>query len=303
MQADVVGVGVVHEDVVLGKTALADAHGADLLAVVDQAAVAVLAEDHLLAVVQHDGVVGLDGRIGQRLVRPVVEDHAVGQHLHHGAAVVQGGRRHDLLVELELHVQRAGEEGALGAQHKRARVERVLDGAVGRGFRDRAELGGRRILPLGQAVDLVVEEDDVDVDVAPDGVDEMVAADGEGIAVAAGLPDRQPGIRHLDAGGDRRGAAVDAVEPVGVHIIRKAGGASDAGHHHVAFLIVIERLAHLGERALQRGQHRVVAASGAPADLLVAFEILESQCCHNPTSPFEWPRPTRSRGTAVPGPC
>ena len=59
----------------------------------------------------------------------------------------------------------------------------------------------------------------------------------------------------------------------------------------------------LNERALQGGQHRVVAASGAPADLLVAFEILESQCCHNPTSPFEWPRPARSRGTAVPGPC
>ena len=216
---------------------------------------------------------------------------------------MQGGRRHDLLVELELHVQRAGEEGALGAQHERTRVERMLDGAVRRGLRDGAKLRGRRILPLRQTVDLVVEEDDVDVDVAPDGVDEMVAADGEGIAVAAGLPDRQPGIRHLDAGGDRRGAAVDAVEPVGIHIIRKPGGAADAGHHHVAFLIVIERLAHLGERALQGGQHRVVAASGAPADLLVALEILECKSCHGTTSPFEWPRPARSRGTAVPGPC
>ena len=149
VQADVVGVGVVHEDVVLGEAALADAHGADLLAVVDQAAVAVLAEDHLLAVVQDDRMVRLDGRIGQGLVRAVVEDHAVRQHLHHGAAVVQGGRRHDLFVELELHVQRAGEEGALGAQHERTRVERVLHGAVGGCLRDGSELGGRRILTLG----------------------------------------------------------------------------------------------------------------------------------------------------------
>src|SRR3712207_9277773 len=41
---------------------------------------------------------------------------------------------------------------------------------------DLAELRCRRVLPLGQPVDLVVEQNDGEVDVAAQGVDEVVAA-------------------------------------------------------------------------------------------------------------------------------
>ena len=224
---------------------------------------------------EHDGMVCLDRGIRQRLVRAIIENHTVGEHLHHGTAIVQSGCRHDFLVQLQFHIQAAGKEGSLGAQHQATRVERVFHGAVRRGLGNGAELGSRRILSLRKTVDLVIEQDDVDVDIAPDGVNEVVAADGKGIAVAAGLPYGQPGIGHLDAGRYGRCTAVDAMEPIRIHIIRKAGGTSDSGHHHVAFLLVVQGGTHLRESALQSSQHGMVPASGAPADFLVRLKILE----------------------------
>jgi hypothetical protein len=53
----------------------------------------------------------------------------------------------------------------------------VVGDAEGRGLGDLAQLGGGRRLALGQAVDLVVEEQDLDRDVAAQGMDEVVAAD------------------------------------------------------------------------------------------------------------------------------
>jgi len=44
--------------------------------------------------------------------------------------------------------------------------------------------------PLGEAVYLVVEEDDVDVDIPPDGVNEMVASDSHRITIAGCHPTR-----------------------------------------------------------------------------------------------------------------
>ena len=46
----------------------------------------------------------------------------------------------------------------------------------------------RRILPLGQPVDLVVEQDDLHVQVAADAVQQVIAADGECVAVAGDYP-------------------------------------------------------------------------------------------------------------------
>ena len=57
---------------------------------------------------------------------------------------------------------------------------------------------GRRGLPLGQAVDAVVEQQVGDVDVAPRGVGNVVAADGEAVAGAAGSRLRRP-IGRRDA--------------------------------------------------------------------------------------------------------
>ena len=194
---------------------------------------------------------------------------------------MKGGRSHDLLIQLEFDVKAAREESSLCAQYEAARIERFLDGAVRRSLGDGSELGGRRILALRKAVYAVVEKYYVYIDVAAYGVYEMVAANGEGVAVSAGLPDGKVRIGNLHAGGKRGGTAVYAVEAVGIHIIWKTGRASDSGNHHVAFLFISQLCAHFRQSSLEGCQNGMVAATRAPAYLLVALEILCSECCHD----------------------
>ena len=126
-----------------------------------------------------------------------------------------------------------------------------------------------RVLALGQAVDPVVEQDDLEIEVAADGVHQVVAADRQAVAVAGDDPDLQVGPHALQAGGDGRRPAVDAVDAVGVHVVRKPAGAADAGDEHDLLAGDAERRQHL----LHLREDRVVAAAGAPADVLVAGEI------------------------------
>jgi hypothetical protein len=166
-------------------------------------------------------------------------------------------------------VDRARDEGGAGAEGQRQRVERRVDRAAGGRLGHLAELARRRGLALGQAVDAVVEEQDLDGDVAAQRVDEVVGADRQRVAVAADDPHREVIARGGQAGGDGRGAAVDGVHPVGVHVIREAPGAADAGDEDD----LLGRDAELGHEALDGGEHRVVAAAGAPARLLVGLEV------------------------------
>ena len=136
-------------------------------------------------------------------------------------------------------------------------------------FDRRAEPAGGRVLALGQAVDLVVEQQHLDVHVAAQGVDEVVAADREAVAVAGDDPHLQVGVGQPQAGGEGRCAAVDGVEAVGVHVVGEAAGAADPGDERH----LLARHADGGERLLHLGEDRVVPAAGAPADLLVGLEV------------------------------
>ena len=52
-------------------------------------------------------------------------------------------------------------------------------------------------------------------------MDEMISTYGKGITVSAGLPYRKVRIRHLYTRRDSCRTAVDAVEAICIHIIRK----------------------------------------------------------------------------------
>ena len=115
LKADVVGVGIVDEYVVEGEASLTHVHYAQLVAVENEALLLVFAEEHLLAVAQDYGCVRAQSRVAELLVGTVVKDDAVGEHLHHGAAVVERSCGHNLLIESQFHIQTAGKEGTLGA--------------------------------------------------------------------------------------------------------------------------------------------------------------------------------------------
>ena len=147
----------------------------------------------------------------------------------------------------------------IGQQHHQG-VQRQVAVVVGRGFRLETEHRGRRDLPLGEAVDAVVEQQVGDVDVAPGGMRDVAAADREAVAVAADHDHRQAVVRHLDAGRDRQRPAVQAVKAVGVHEEREARRAADARDDHR----VLGRDAELVHGAGDALGHAEIAAAGTP---------------------------------------
>ena len=99
------------------------------------------------------------------------------------------GRRAQHLGEvLAVGVNGARDKRRLGAQRKRHWVEGVVDRSLRRGLGDLALLGGGGVLALGQSVDPVVEQQNLEVDVATQCMHEVIATDAERIAVAGDDP-------------------------------------------------------------------------------------------------------------------
>ncbi|MPM27536.1 hypothetical protein SDC9_74048 [bioreactor metagenome] len=269
----VVEVGVVDDDVLRGDVGTFGDAQRPGGPVPDHGQVAADAEDDLLAVAERDDRLGRLLATLQRVERTVVEDRAVLVDLHQRRAAVRGSRLQHLAEVLAVGVDRAGDEGRLGAERQRHRVERLVERPHRRRLGDLAQLRGRRVLALGQPVDPVVEQQDGDVDVAAQRMQQVVAADRQRVPVAGDHEHRQvlPGRR--DAGGDRRGAAMDRVHAVRVDVVGEPRRAADAGDDHGVLALDAE----LGHEALEGGEHGVVTAAGTPADLLVGDEVLAVQ--------------------------
>jgi hypothetical protein len=112
------------------------------------------------------------------------------------------------------------------------RPDRLLDRPHRTGLGLLAEFGGRRVLALGQSVDPIVEQQDVQVDVAPDGVDQMIGADRQPVSVAGDDPYRQLRIGALDARRNRRRAAMNPVKPIRIHVVGKPRRTADPRDEH-----------------------------------------------------------------------
>jgi len=65
---------------------------------------------------------------------------------------------------------------------------------------------------------------------------------------------------------------VDGMESKRIHVIRKAAGTTDAGDDHKIFPLDAE----FRKTRMHRGENGVIAAAGAPADLLIGLKIFFS---------------------------
>ena len=227
------------------------------------------AEPDGLAVMQFDEHLVADVAAVDPVEGTVVEHVAVLVDLDQRRPAVVVGLTHDRHHVLAIEVVGPGHERGFGAQREADRVERCLERPERGGLGDLARLAGGRVLPLGEPVDLVVEQQQGEIHVAPERMDEVVAADREEVAVAADHPDVQIGTGHGEPGGDRRRPTVDRVHPVGVHVVREPGGTADAGDEDR----VLPPDAQLGHQHLNRRQDAVVAATWAPPDLLVGLPV------------------------------
>src|SRR5882757_5065614 len=263
----IVDVGVVHHDVVgCGVRRLGDL---EAVAGLHHAVLTVGAERDRLAV-GHVDQPFVGAFLAERVERAVVEDRAVLQDLDQRSATMGGRRTQHLGKALAVRVERPADEGGLGAQRQRDRVERVVQRAQRGRLGDLADLGGRRVLPLGEPVDAVVEQQDRQIHVAAQRMDQVVAADRQRIAVTGHDPDRKVFAGQRETGRDGGRATVDRVEAVGLEVVREAARAADAAdEHHVLAL-----QAQLRQEVADGVEDDVVTAAGAPADFLVAGEVL-----------------------------
>ena len=175
------------------------------------------------------------GLVSKQIERAVVEHVAVLIDLDERRASCAAACRRTPIRCLRSLSMRARDECRLRAERQRDRVEGLIDRPNGRRLRHLPDLRGRRILALRQTVDLVVEQQDLEVDVAAERVDEVVAADRQRVPVAGHDPDVELRLRGREPGRDRGRAPVDAVEAVGVHVIREPAAAADARDEHQCF--------------------------------------------------------------------
>ena len=269
----VVGRLVVHEEVGDRGAASSDRHDLRAHAVEADPLVALLAEDHRLAVLQDEHPILFHRLVGEVAPCAIVEDVAVLQHLHECRSPVLARAMQHLLQVLGVRVDRSSDEARLGGGDEVDGDDRRLDRAERRRLRLLADRRGRRCLALGQAVDAVVEHDHLEVDVAAHRMDQVVAADREGVAVPRDHPDHEVGACRLEPRRDRGGAAVDRVEAEGVHVVREAPRAADPRDEDDLLLGDAE----VRHRLLRLREDRVVAAAGAPAHVLIGLEVLLRQ--------------------------
>ena len=231
--------------------------------------VAVLAEDERLSSFKPHEPVFAQRAFGDGIPSTFVEDRAVLEDFHKGGAVVRGGGLEDRLQAFGVGVQRTGHESRPGGKRETHRAHGLVKRPAGCAFRDHAELGGGRGLPLGESVHAVVEKQDVDVNVATQDMKKVVAADAEAVAIAGHEPQREFRAGDLESGRKGRGAPVDGVHPIGVHVVRKAARTADSRDEDD----VLAGHAQFRKHLLDVAENRVIAAAGAPADGLIGSEI------------------------------
>ena len=139
---------------------------------------------------------------------------------HDGALMSDGGFQHG--AELALVAgEGAADEGCAEFDGETAGIDgrKIVDDS---GFQFRTEIGGRRELAFGQAVDAIVFDDVDHGKIAAHKVNELADADRGGVAVAADAERDQIAIGEHRSSGDRGHASVHRVEAV--RTVHEVGG-------------------------------------------------------------------------------
>ena len=200
---------------------------------------------------------------GMAARRPIIafERGAVGEIVRSGVDgfIVPPGDIEKAVEAIETLSRNSAVVTAMG-EAGRQRVESRKEGPLGlREARVPLRRGGRRLV-LGETVDVVVEKQRDHVHVVANGVNPVRGSDRDAVAVPPPDEDPQVGAGELDARREREGPTVNAVESVGLQVVREAARATDPRDEDRALglhLCVREQPPH-------RRQHRVVTASRTP---------------------------------------
>jgi hypothetical protein len=112
-----------------------------------------------------------------------------------------------------------------------------------------------------------------DVDVAAATVDEVAGTDAVPISVAAHRHHGQLVVGQLGAGRHRERSSMEGMQAVGVDVVGRLAGATDAGDHRDP----VGRDLELKECLLDGAQDAEVAASRTPVDMDLRLVLLERE--------------------------
>ena len=266
----IIVLGIVDEQVVFGDAIFPDGDDFGVDAVEADAAVLFLAENKGLPFLEVEDLIVPDAAAVDAFPYVFIKDDAVLEDLDEAGAFVGLGGLEGFDHVLGVGVDGAGEECGFCTECELHGVDRVVEGAHGGGLGLHPDTGGGAVLAFGEAVDAVVEEEDIDVEVTAENVEEVVPADAEAIPVPGNHPDGEVGVGDFDASSHCGRAAVDGVEAVGFHVIGETAGASDPAEDNELLLWDAE----VRKGFLDGVEDGVIPASGAPADVVLGDEIL-----------------------------
>ena len=196
----------------------------------------------------------------RRIESAFVEFHAFAQAFDDAEAVVIHGGFHHLEDVIGIRVRGARDEGGAGRDQLFHRVDRLIHRAPDIGLALETNRRSRAGLFFGQAVDEIIHDDIGHLDVFARGVIDVIAANRKCITIAAKNEHMNVRSAQRNAAREGQGAAVNVVGAVGLHEIREATGAADAGDRGD---FLVPHFALFNQLEIQ-GQHREVAATGAP---------------------------------------
>src|SRR6185312_3943814 len=203
----------------------------------------------------------------------VIKYIAVLIDLQEGCSFVGVTAQEHLLQMLGIAVHASRHETGIRTHRQGEGIEGMIDASERRGFRDLMFLRRRRILALGQPIDLVVEEHDIEIEIPPQQMNGVIPADTQTVPVPGDYPNAQFGSRGFETRRDGRRSAMDGMHPVGAHIIWKAAAAADARNDDDVLAGDSEGRHHL----LNLCEDGVIYAARAPAHFLVRSEVFCSQ--------------------------
>ena len=215
----------------------------------------------------------LCGFVSPNLKRTVVKDVAVLVDFEQRGTLV-GLALGELVAKVGwIAVHASGNPGGTGSERQCKWIQRMVDASAGGRLGDLTLFTRGRKLALGQPVDLIVEQQDGHVEVAAKGVNEVVSPNAQRIAITGDNPDVEVGVRQLDSGGYRWGAAVQRMDSVAVDVVWKAAAAADSADNNCAIRVGTCAREYLGELL----QNAVVAATRAPANFFSALKVFGGQ--------------------------
>src|SRR5258708_23295794 len=211
-----------NQQIVFGYAILANGDHFRVGAIHTNALLPIFSEGHRLPMLEIQHTIGTNAAVSEIVESVVVKDIAVLIDLYERNAFVFRGCLNHTTEVFDVNVDRARDKSRLTRDRQRQRIDRVVDSSRRSRLRLLAELGSRTVLAFSQTVDTVVEKYVVDIQIPPDRVHEVIAADGQRVAIACDYRDTQLRGRTFDSGRNRRRTTVDAVEPICVHVVRKA---------------------------------------------------------------------------------